>query len=420
MRPLSCSILLAALALSTACTRTPDAGPAAKTDVHASAADSKQDHADESKDHHAKEEPQDHHDKDEHDEHDEHGGTEKAEADTVKLTDQQILQAGIRVEPLHRAFAGAIEAPAVIAANPQSVRVIAVAVGGRITQLRKNLGDPVNRGDVLAVIESAEAAQFKADLEAARRQHELARSTLDRETRLHQEKVSATQDYLAARNGEQEAHIRVRLAEQRLAATGADRGGPLNELMVRSPLRGHVLARSAVLGTVVASDTELFTVADLSEVAVELSISPDDASRVNVGSAVDVATGERRASGRIVSLSRVVDPATRQIKALATLPNKSGIWRIGETVRASVLIPGATGKTTVAVPQSAIQTVEDKPSVFVRTKDGFAVKHLVLGQAGAGYVEVASGLSGDEQLAVSNSYVLKAELGKGEGGEHAH
>jgi cobalt-zinc-cadmium efflux system membrane fusion protein len=90
---------------------------------------------------------------------------------------------------------------------------------------------------------------------------------------------------------------------------------------------------------------------------------------------------------------------------------------VGETVRAAVLLEHPNGKTVLAVPQNALQTVEDKPSVFVRTNDGFAVRPVTLGPSNGNYVTVVSGLTGDERVAVTNSYVLKAELGKGEGGD---
>jgi len=73
------------------------------------------------------------------------------------------------------------------------------------------------------------------------------------------------------------------------------------------------------------------------------------------------------------------------------------------------------------VPRNAIQTVEDKPTVFVRTSEGFAARHVVLGPANGSEVVVLSGLAAGDSVAVANSYVLKAELAKGEGGgEHHH
>lgn len=337
--------------------------------------------------------------------------------DFVTLSDQQIKAAGIEVMPVRQAFAGAVEAPAVIAVDPKHAAVVSSAVGGRVVEIRRNLGDPVARGDVLAVLESRDIAQLRADIEIARRQYELSQATFAREERLFGEKVTSRQEFEIARNAAQEARTRLRLAEQQLAAAGATGGGQLNRLMLRSPIKGNVTARQIALGDVVAPDAHLFEVADLDELAVELSLSPNDAARVVVGTAVDVSTDGRTGAGRITHVSRVLDRATRQVRAIARLANGQGSWRVGETVRASIALEGGAGGPQLAIPRTAVQTVEDKPSVFVREKEGFAIKQVVLGGNAAGYVKVMSGLAGNEQIAVSNTYVLKAEHGKGEAGD---
>lgn len=341
----------------------------------------------------------------------------EAKEDFVTLSDQQIRAAGIEVMPVRQSFAGAVEAPAVIAADPRHAAVVSSSVGGRVVEIRRNLGDPVAHGDVLAVIESRDVAQLRADVEIARRQHELAQATFAREERLYGEKVTSRQEFEIARNASLEARTRLRLAEQQLAAAGGTGGEQLNRLMLRSPIKGNVTARQIALGDIVAPDARLFEVADLNELAVELSLSPNDAARVTVGTAVDVSTDGRTGAGRITQVSRVLDPATRQVRAIARLSNGQGNWRIGETVKASIALEGSTGGSQLAIPRTAVQTVEDKPSVFVRAKEGFAIKHIVLGTTAAGYVKVASGLEGGEQIAVSNTYLLKAEHGKGEAGD---
>lgn len=349
-------------------------------------------------------------------------GPEGAEAserkkDAVTLSDQQISAADIEVMPVRRSFTGAINAPGTIVANPKRAQVVAVSVGGRVVALNRNLGEAVSRGDALAVIESQDAAQLKADLAIAQRELELARTNLQREEHLYQEKVSAQQDYIAARTAAQEAKIRADLAQQRLVAAGGSSGGSMNQLTIRAPIKGYVVARKASLGDAVQANAELFEIADLTEVSVDLAFSPDDAGKISVGSSVDISSAARTSAGRIAFLSRIVDPATRQVHAIATLPNGRGTWRIGETVRVSVPLSDAKQASTLAIPRAAIQTVEDKPSVFARIKGGFAVKHVVLGAANGSYVAVTSGLTGDERIAVGNSYVLKAELGKGAGGD---
>ncbi|QYF93113.1 efflux RND transporter periplasmic adaptor subunit [Massilia sp. PAMC28688] len=344
------------------------------------------------------------------------GGSEGKE-DFVTISDQQIRAAGIDVAPVRQSFAGAIEAPAVIAADPKQAAVVSSSVGGRVVEVRRNLGEAVGRGDVLAVIESRDIAQLRADIEIARRQYELGQATFKREERLYGEKVTSRQEFEVARTAAQEAGTRLRLAEQQLSAAGGAGGGQLNRLMLRSPIKGNVTARQIALGDIVEPNAHLFEIANLDKLSVELSLSPDDAARVAVGATVDVSTDGRTGSARITSMSRILDPTTRQVRAIAMLPNERGTWRIGETARASIALSGKADGGQLAIPRTAVQTVEDKPSVFVRAKDGFAIKHVVLGAAAAGYVKILSGMEGNEQIAVSNTYLLKAEHGKGEAGD---
>lgn len=392
--------------------------PAAKDDAARGAAEAHGDHGDHDKpDAHAEHggHGDDHGKPDAHDDHDDHGG---GEADTVHLTDAQIAAARIAVEPVRSDLAGAVEASAVVAADPTRSAIAAAAVGGRIAAVHRNLGEPVKRGDVLVVLESREAADLTAEVQAARSQMQQAATTLEREERLFKERVSAEQDVIAARANAEAARIRLRLAQDRLGAAGGSGDGASNRLTVRAPSDGFVIDRHAELGAVVAADSELFRVADLSVVSLDLSLAPDAAHAVRPGAAVAVSGAGRTGEARIAFVAPIIDPATRQVRALATLPNADGAWRIGETV--SVRIARADAAAGIAVPRAAIQTVEDKPSVFVRTDKGFAVKHLVLGAANGDHVLVESGLEGGERIAVANSYVIKAELGKGEGGEHEH
>lgn len=104
-------------------------------------------------------------------------GEAEGKEDFVALSDQQIKAAGIEIMPVRQSFAGAVEAPAVIAADPKHAAVVSSAVGGRVVEVRRNLGDPVARGDVLAVIESRDVAQLRADVEIAKRQYELSQAT---------------------------------------------------------------------------------------------------------------------------------------------------------------------------------------------------------------------------------------------------
>ncbi|EXS68116.1 efflux RND transporter periplasmic adaptor subunit [Sphingobium sp. Ant17] len=358
------------------------------------------------------------------------GGTKPAEEKTeaeakesaeapegiVNLTPQQITTAGIQLVRPTIGGGGAIELPATIEGDPQGTQVVSAAIGGRIVALTRNLGQSVGRSETLAVIESREAAQLNAEVEAAQARAVLAQSNLRREQRLFDERVSAEQDLIAARTAAREADIALRLARQQVSAAGGG-GGSLNRIAIRAPIGGQVIARSVTLGQTVAADAELFRVANLSTVSLTLSLSAADAGRVRPGATVEVSASGRQATARVTFVSPVLDETTRLVPVIATLDNRAGQWRVGESVQAAILLGGGQGGSAISVPSTAVQMVENKPVVFVRTATGFRAVPVTLGQANGASVTILSGLTGREQIAAANSFTLKAELGKGEGGD---
>lgn len=338
----------------------------------------------------------------------------------IDLTPRQIRAAGIELVRAVRSGGGALTLPATVEGDPQGMQVVSAAIGGRVVSLTRNLGQSVGRGQTLAVIESREAASLNAEVEAARARLGLAESNLAREQRLFNERVSPEQDLIAARTAATEARIALRLAQQQVAAAGG-RGGALNRVSIAAPLSGQVVARSVTLGQTVAADAELFRVADLSSVAVTLALSPADAGRVGPGSEIEIIAGPRRSVARVSFVSPVLDETTRLATVIAVIDNRAGQWRVGEPVTASIRLAGGdAGAGSVLVPQSAVQTVEGRKVVFVRTDHGFRATPVTLGASSGDNVVVTSGLRGDEQLAGANSFTLKAELGKGEAERGGH
>ena len=290
---------------------------------------------------------------------------------------------------------------------------MSATIGGRLVALTRNLGQSVARGATLAIVESREAASLNAEIEAARARAALAASNLRREQRLFAERVSPEQDLIAARTAATETDIAVRLAQQQLSATGGS-GGALNRIAIRSPIAGQIIARPAALGQTVAADGELYRVANLSRVTVAASLSPADANKVRPGTRVVVTAVERRQEGRVSFVSPVLDQATRLVQVLATLDNRGGTWRVGEPVTASILLP-STNDRSIAVPSVALQTLERKTVVFVRTPTGFKAAPVTAGRRNGDQVLITVGLSGSERIATTNSFTLKAELAKGGG-----
>lgn len=357
-----------------------------------------------------------------------HGGEENSEG-LIKLTAAQIKTNGIDMAPVMSGkLVKEIAVPGRIAINANAQAKIVPKLSGTVARIEKQLGEQVKKGDLLAILESREMADAKADYLASWRAEELARSIYEREERLWNQKVTAEQDYLTAKNAHQSAKIKLDLAHQRLDTIGlshdeiealpkqsGENGFRFYE--IRSPIAGSVTARDAVLGQMVGTDRDIFTIADVSRVWVELAIAPGDLSFAREGQDVRVEAGPQKGVAKIVALSPLIDPETRSAKAIAEIDNAGNVWRLGDYVNARLM--SGEQEADLIVPQAAIQTVNGNKVVFVSEGGGFRARPVTTGRSDSTNVEVLSGLEFGETIATSNTFTLKAELGKAEA-EHEH
>jgi membrane fusion protein, heavy metal efflux system len=186
---------------------------------------------------------------------------------------------------------------------------------------------------------------------------------------------------------------------------------------IRSPIAGRVTARNVLLGQAVTTDKDIFTIAELSTVWVELAVAPADLPLAKEGQQVRVYAGTTEATAKVVALSPVIDPDTRSAKAIAELDNASGTWNLGDFVIAR-LIAGEQ-EVNLLVPRAAIQGIKGRKSVFVSGRGGFTVRPVTTGREDTRSVEILDGLDFVETIAITNTFTLKAELGKAEA-EHEH
>lgn len=353
----------------------------------------------------------------------EHAEGEEGEEGEIDLSAEQIAKAEITlVKPVAGAAGATISAPALLESDPDAIRIVTAPIGGRVISLNGNIGDYVKSGETLAVLQSREAAGLNADVESARARAKLARANLARDEALAARGFFAKRNLDASRANAEEAEVALRNAQGQVSAAGI-RGNALNRIVITSPISGQIVQRNAILGqtfSAEAAGAELFRVTNLSSLTVALSLPAGDAARVGIGDQIDITAGADRAqTARVTFISPVLDEGTKLVRILATLDNRSRRWRAGEPVQAALRVAPLDGGKVFSIPADAVQTVEGETSVFVRTDHGFKVVPITIGSKEGNMVSITSGLTGNETIAGSNSFVLKAELGKGEAG-HGH
>lgn len=290
-------------------------------------------------------------------------------------------------------------------------------VPGVVEAVHAELGQAVKRGQVLAVIASQQISDLRSEQQAAQRRLELARLTFQREQQLWQERISAEQDYLQARQAQQEAEIALANARQKVAAVGPAGAG--NRYELRAPFDAVVVEKHLTVGEVVDETSNAFTLSDLSRVWATFAVAPRDLGKVVTGREVTVSAPDLGAQvlGKVNYVGSLLGEQNRAATVRATLANPNGAWRPGLFVNVAVSVDRFDA--AVAVPESALQTWEAQTVVFARTEEGFEARPVKTGRRDAGQVEITSGLAAGTQVAAAGSFVLKSELGKGSA-EHSH
>ncbi len=345
----------------------------------------------------------------------------------ITMDDVTAKTAGIRIETAAPApIRSMLQLQGEIQFNQDRVVRIVPRLGGVITRAGTSLGDRVKRGDVLAVLESQDLGNLKGEYLAAHQRLGLARTTFDREKKLWEEKISAEQDYLASRQALSEAEIAQRNAEQKLLGLGLSQNAiqrqdpdGLTRLEIRAPIDGVVIEKKISAGEAVSADAAMYVIADLATVWADMTIYPADLNRVKVGQKVKVKAAAlgTEADGVISHVGALIGEQSRTAKARVTLRNPDQRWRPGlfvsiEVVQDETVVP-------VAVPLSAIQTLRDWKVVFARFGDVFEARPVELGRSDGSLVEIVKGLAPGTLYAASNSFVLKADIGKA-GASHDH
>lgn len=178
-----------------------------------------------------------------------------------------------------------------------------------------------------------------------------------------------------------------------------------------APFAGTVVEKHMAIGALLKDDTEAFVVADLSTVWVDLTITLKDVSLVRKGQRVVVAAATvPAAEGTLSYIGPLVSEETRTVMARVVLPNPDGRWRPGLFVTATLIV--GTTPVGVLIPKTAVQTIDGRPSVFVQTPEGFAPRPVTLGRPNETHVEITDGLQPGERYAATETFLLKAELGK--------
>jgi len=362
--------------------------------------------------------------------HGQHAGEQGHEGGIIKLSSEQIWQAGLKittVEPTKRTET--LRAPGIVRYNDYKTADVTSLIEATVDSRHVKLGEAVRKGGGLITLKSTALAQAEADWIRAQAEYRKNRQEFERvkplavdgivsQARLQQSR-SAYESAMAQQLATQATLVSYGLSERDIE--GLEAGKNFGLVTLRAPINGTVVADDVVIGQHIPAGALLMRIIDEKNVWVEVNLPPAQLQHVEIGVAASLpSNGEREhMRAKVVGIHHELDAATRTAVVRLEVDNSSHALHAGMFVDAEISI--GRGQQALLLPETAIQRQGNERIVFVEEEPGhFERREVEVNSAGMGQVEIHSGVKVGERVVTEGAFVLLSELLKSGFEAHNH
>ena len=303
---------------------------------------------------------------------------------------------------------------------------ISSPIQGRVLEVRAHLGERVQAGSVLLVLDSQEIAQAyseyvkeDSDLQYSTRARDLAKD-------LYENKALPLKDLKQAENELIKARAEYRRAKERLLSLRVpaqelekplDRQKITSRFEMKSPLTGIVVERNVTPGQSIGGDSGqvVFTVADLDMLQVVADVYERDLALVKKGQFAKVsveAYPDVSFPATVATIGDVVDPTSRTIKLRAWVNNKD--HRLKPEMFARLYIQVGEATPLLTIPREAVLEVDGKQFVYVvEGADQYVKREVKVSTISTDQVRVLEGLTSGQRIVTKGAVLIKGQEVKG-------
>lgn len=335
-----------------------------------------------------------------------------------------------------RRFAGLVVTDGALAPNDDTTTPVYSPYSGRVTRLIAKLGDHVEKGAQLMIVDSNEAVQARNDLvaavnalNAAEAQDKVATANEARQRLLYLGQSAALKDWQQAQSDLATAHAAFRTAQTALLAQrnrmrilgisestisalekNRSLSGISSEAAVVAPIKGTVIQRQVGLGQYIQAGAAnpVYSIGNLSTLWVLGNVRETDAPLMRVGDQVDIrviALPNRTFTARLTWVAPTIDSTTHRLAVRAEIANPSG--ELKPLMFATVGIHTAADRISLAVPQSAVIYEGEQARVWLAHNDrSLGLRVIRVGRIQNDEVEVLSGLESGDKVVTSGALFI--------------
>jgi membrane fusion protein, heavy metal efflux system len=358
------------------------------------------------------------------------GDPHKEDANTVEVDEGMLRDLRITTREVESRPAGErVMLLGELAVDQRAYAEVGTPVAARLTRLLVNEGDVVRQGQTLAELTSPELGRERAEYLSASARLKLAEAALERKRGLAAEKIVPLREVQEAESAAGEARAALRASRAAIAAFGVEppvddgAGSTSSAFVLRSPVAGSVIERSAVVGQMLDPATPAFRIGNLSTLWLTVHAFERDAVRIQKGAVARLsfpALPGQDFEGQVTVVGRHVERESRTVPVRIDVKNTSNLLRPGMSATAALPI-GESGTPILTVPVASVQRVRNEWCVFLpKDANHFEIRRIGRGRDLAGEVEVLSGLKAGEKIVVDGAFLLKAQAEKREADHDAH
>lgn len=294
----------------------------------------------------------------------------------------------------------------ITADNNKLIEVFPV-VGGNVTKVFVELGDYVQKGQLLATIRSTEVAGFEKELDDANNDVLIAKNNVKVAQELFEGKLSAERDVLEAKSLLEKAQSQLRRIRETYTIYNIKKG---SNYEVRSPLSGFVIQKKINQDMLLRNDKtdNIFDIAEINEVWAIANVNETDINQVKLGIDAAVTTlsnPDKVFNGNVDKIFNIIDPETKAMKVRIKLDNKG--YLLKPEMRATIKLSYIETMEMLTIPSSAVIFDKSKSFVMVfKDRNNIETRQVEVFRQVGGTAYISLGLNNGEKVITENQLLI--------------
>ena len=298
-----------------------------------------------------------------------------------------------------------------ISANKNKLIEVYPVVGGNVEKVNVELGDYVQKGQVLAVIRSTEVAGYEKDYQDAKNEVIVAQNNLKVTQEMFEGKLSTEREVIESKSNLEKAKSQLNRLEQNYKIYNLKPG---SIYQVVSPISGYIIQKNINQDMQLRSDRtdNIFDVADTKDVWAIANVNAGDINLVKLGMQSSVSTlsnTDKKFYGKVDKIFKIIDPETNAMNVRIVLDNNASLL-VPES-KATINVYYNEDKKMLSVPSDGVIFDNNKNYVVVyKDRKHVEIREVQVFREVGEQTYIASGLKEGEQIITHNQLLYYQSL----------